>query len=524
MQTRYNENKKGDGYNRPAPLIKAMPIQMLTQNKEERMKRVLKKGMVMLLAAIMVTLSAMPVSAAKIRGRNTQAVKRGCQIVNAQGTFEAPNTTALLKRINAIRLEACTAGNVPNPNNPSRMLTRSDYTPVKWSTELEKMAQLRAAEASFWFAHSRPNGDADCWSAAYGVQAYGENLASAAMAKSIENWYSEKANWIKIKQFQMNTGHYYNLIDPSVRYVALGSFTNASGSRATSLEKGGGSGLSEKKTGEYGAYTQQIEMTKANAARFFPSSPATVKASKVTLSRPSCSLTVGKSVPLTASGSPSNTTDKSVTWTSSNSAVASVSKGTVKAKKAGTATITVKTSNGKSATCKVTVKAQAEPSKPVSTFRLSKSKLSLTPGQNARINFTGASGRVTARSSNLRTASAWNDGSITAFRPGKATITYTDATGASAVCEVTVAYKAGETVRVHIPKSVIPLKVGQKAAWEASVSPATTTDQIMNYTYSSNRIITYNGGYIHALKAGTEKITVHTFGGQTAVCTVIVTK
>ena len=111
---------------------------------------------------------------------------------------------------------------------------------------------------------------------------------------------------------------------------------------------------------------------------------------------------------------------------------------------------------------------------------------------------------------------------ILGLKPGKTVITFKDASGATATCEVTVAYKSGENVKIVLPQSVIKLKVGQKFAWKASVTPASTTDKIMNYTYSSNKIISYSGGYITALKAGTETITVHTYGGKTATCTVIV--
>ena len=70
------------------------------------------------------------------------------------------------------------------------------------------------------------------------------------------------------------------------------------------------------------------------------------------------SLTEGESATLTATISPSNTTlDKTVKWSSSNTAVASVdSAGKVTAKKAGTAVITATSSNGKTAGCTVTVK------------------------------------------------------------------------------------------------------------------------------------------------------------------------
>ena len=53
---------------------------------------------------------------------------------------------------------------------------------------------------------------------------------------------------------------------------------------------------------------------------------------------------------------PATTTD-TVTWTSSNKKVATVDAfGKVTAKKKGKVTITVKTTSGKKATCKITVK------------------------------------------------------------------------------------------------------------------------------------------------------------------------
>ena len=64
----------------------------------------------------------------------------------------------------------------------------------------------------------------------------------------------------------------------------------------------------------------------------------------------------GKTYTLVSTITPSNTTDKTVTYRSSNTKVATVtSKGIVKAVNYGTAVITVKTKNGKTATCKVTV-------------------------------------------------------------------------------------------------------------------------------------------------------------------------
>ena len=82
--------------------------------------------------------------------------------------------------------------------------------------------------------------------------------------------------------------------------------------------------------------------------------------SKVTLNKTKATVTVGKTLQLKAT-LPSKTASNQLTWTTSNKNVATVNaNGKVTAKKAGTATITVKTFNGKKATCKVTVEDDDE--------------------------------------------------------------------------------------------------------------------------------------------------------------------
>lgn len=76
----------------------------------------------------------------------------------------------------------------------------------------------------------------------------------------------------------------------------------------------------------------------------------------VTLNKTTLSLDAGKTGKLTATVLPASAADKSITWSSSKTDVASVSSnGTVTAKKAGTAVITATATNGKSASCTVTV-------------------------------------------------------------------------------------------------------------------------------------------------------------------------
>ena len=86
--------------------------------------------------------------------------------------------------------------------------------------------------------------------------------------------------------------------------------------------------------------------------------PTVVDVTGVTLSDSTATITAGQTKTLTATVAPDNATDKTVSWSSSDEAVATVEDGVVTAVAAGTATITVTTTDGGfTATCAVTVEA-----------------------------------------------------------------------------------------------------------------------------------------------------------------------
>lgn len=80
-----------------------------------------------------------------------------------------------------------------------------------------------------------------------------------------------------------------------------------------------------------------------------------IDVTKVSLNKTNTNIGIGKSETLIASVTPSNATDNTITWSSSNTRIATVdSSGTVTVKAAGTVTITAKNTNsGLSASCKV---------------------------------------------------------------------------------------------------------------------------------------------------------------------------
>ena len=145
---------------------------------------------------------------------------------------------------------------------------------------------------------------------------------------------------------------------------------------------------------------------------------------------------------LTATVSPSNTTDKSVTWSSSNTLVATVSNsGLVTSISPGTATITCKANDGSgvSATCTVTVVILVE------NISLNNSSVTLEESKTHQLTATvtpsnATDKSVTWSSSNTSVATVSSSGLVTAKSAGTAIITCkaNDGSGKSASCKVTV--------------------------------------------------------------------------------------
>lgn len=119
----------------------------------------------------------------------------------------------------------------------------------------------------------------------------------------------------------------------------------------------------KNKSGIAATLASESELKAIGVKKYYgiSSSEPEVEADGVSLNESTLELKEGETFELKATVKPDNASDKSVTWTSENTAVASVvsvdSKGVVKAEGVGTTTITVKTKNGKTAVCKVAVTA-----------------------------------------------------------------------------------------------------------------------------------------------------------------------
>ena len=168
--------------------------------------------------------------------------------------------------------------------------------------------------------------------------------------------------------------------------------------------------------------------------------------SKVKLSKTKLKMAVGDIKDLKAKV-PSGSASRIFTWSSSDEKVASFSDwyGAVEAVGPGTATITVKTYNGKKATCKVTVTAP-EPT----TLDLNTTGLYLEVGKTFQIVPTideGTSTTFTYTSKNKRIASVSKKGLVKGIKAGTTAITVSTKNGLKKTFEVQVGnkgtYKSG---------------------------------------------------------------------------------
>ena len=144
------------------------------------------------------------------------------------------------------------------------------------------------------------------------------------------------------------------------------------------------------------------------------------QAKKVTLNKKKVTLGVKEKVKLKAVKSPKSAVNK-LSWSTSKKSVATVSKGVVTGRKPGKATISVKTSNGKIAKCKVTVK------KAPKSIKTTVSKKTMKKGKTYQIKHKltkkSASYKISYKSSSTKKATVSSTGLVKAKKRGTVTIT-----------------------------------------------------------------------------------------------------
>lgn len=254
-------------------------------------------------------------------------------------------------------------------------------------------------------------------------------------------------------------------------------------------------------------------------------SATTKKVTGVSLDKQKAELKTGASLTLKATIAPSNATNQNVSWSSSNTSVATVDgKGLVTAKTPGTTNITVTTKDGGyTAKCAITVY------RAVTGVSLNRESANLKIGDSMTLKATispadATNQNVSWSSSNTSVATVDGKGVITPIAPGTTDITVTTKDGGyTAKCIVTV-YRA--VTGVSLNKESAKLQIGDGMTLKATITPENATNQNVSWSSSNTSVATVSGkGYVTSKNEGETIITVKTWDGEyTATCKVIVEK
>ena len=231
-----------------------------------------------------------------------------------------------------------------------------------------------------------------------------------------------------------------------------------------------------------------------------------------------------KTEKLTAKIVPSNSNyNANLTWTSNNPSVVKVSeKGEITGVSNGKATITVKTENGKSSTCEITV--QTSPT----GIALNITEQTLDMSSNKTFTLTptvipataNVSREIQIRSSNPSVATISTNGTVTGVSNGTAVITFSMKNGKEAKCNVKV---QTSPTNVSLNKTSISLDSNSSTQQlVATINPATSNVYTgLTWKSSDSNVATVsNEGLVTGKITGTAKITVEAGNGKIATCDV----
>lgn len=264
--------------------------------------------------------------------------------------------------------------------------------------------------------------------------------------------------------------------------------------------------------------------------------PSDVAVTGVTLSAATATVKLNETLNLTAKIAPANASNKKVTWSSSNDAVATVVNGVVTAKAIGEATITVTTEDGNhTAECVVTVTSAdetapvvvvGEPSVTSSsvTFNVTATDesapitITVMNGEEVKATKTVASGAETAITIDGLAPSTQYSFTVTA-QDNSAKKNVSEAQTVTATTATPVAVTG-----VTLDKTTAELTVGEgTVTLAATVAPADAANKAVTWTSSDETVATVADGVVTPVAAGEATITVTTQDGtKTAVCVVTV--
>ena len=246
------------------------------------------------------------------------------------------------------------------------------------------------------------------------------------------------------------------------------------------------------------------------------------------LTGPYACMVAGETMQLNAAVTPSNASNKELTWSSSNASVATVnSSGLVTAVSAGKVTITAKTKDGSTITKSYSITVYAAPSQTpdvqVTDVTLDQSALTIstTDAAGAQLNATVTPANaddtsVAWSSSNEDVATVDNNGHITPIAGGTTVIECRSVSNPHkfAACTVTVTQPAAQIVI----SGKHAIEVGDETTLQAIVTPATATNKNVTWSSSDAAIATVDGsGVVRGVANGFAFITASATDGSGVV-------
>ena len=249
--------------------------------------------------------------------------------------------------------------------------------------------------------------------------------------------------------------------------------------------------------------------------------PEEIAVTDISIDQATAEMTIGEKKQLSATVTPSDATDQSISWSSSNKSVATVSDhGMVTAIAEGKTTIKARAGD-KTSVCVVTVRKEVIA---VTSISLDKNSLSLVKGESetlvATVNPTNATHTtVSWTSSDPGVATVDSQGSVKAIANGNATITaQVDDIKATCAVSVTVPVES-----ITLNKTRLTLKKGESETLVATILPADATENKVTWnTTNSNMASVDANGKVTAVGGGNVTISAKV-GGKSAACMVTVT-
>ncbi len=260
--------------------------------------------------------------------------------------------------------------------------------------------------------------------------------------------------------------------------------------------------------------------------------PVPVKVQSIKLDQTAASVVEGSTVKIEATVNPSDADNKTLSWASDNSAVATVDNGgTVTGVKAGTAKITASATDGSgvSASCTVTVTEKAIPVEKVE-FELADKTLNIGETFENKVTITpenATNKSLKFETSDAKIASVDDKGVITAVAAGEATIKVTsvDNASASASCKITVKPEP-KSIFLKFKKAV--MRVGGKAmnqqAWYGTPEAYADREDVVSPTWETGNaaVVSNEAAKFTAVAPGETVITVTDADGNKVECPVTV--